>query len=213
MIRTLDTQESWRLGTNRCFCIPSTICSRLEVGGRLVLRIGGDANILDGDGLASGAGDSDIDRGLPEAAGVLEEVVVLALGVHPGAAAVGADLETRDGLVGVDDLDREPVGGGAALVVQVEGRGNAAGDELVRGVDDAVGATNGLEGVGEEIEMAGVALGALVNDLKWGISVLTREMMTGNLTMAVMVPVGPVISMQAPQWAALSQISPEKAVP
>jgi hypothetical protein len=65
----------------------------------------------------------------------------------------------------VDDLDGEPVLRGALLVVEDEGRGDAALDKLVRGVDDAVGASDSGEGVGEEIEMALGALGALVDNL------------------------------------------------
>jgi hypothetical protein len=65
----------------------------------------------------------------------------------------------------VDDLDGEPVLRGALLVVEDEGRGDAALDKLVRGVDDAVGASDSGEGVGEEIEMALGALRALVDNL------------------------------------------------
>ena len=65
----------------------------------------------------------------------------------------------------VDDLDGEPVLGGALLVVEDERRGDAALDKLVRGADDAVGASDSGKGVGEEIEVALGALGALVNNL------------------------------------------------
>lgn len=137
----------------------------LEVGVGLVLGLGLNTDTLDADNLASGAGDADVNLCGAEAAGVLEEVVVLAGGCLPGAAAVGADFEALDGLVVVDDLHREPVLGGAALVVKNDGRGDAAGDELVRSVDNAVGTANGLEGVGEEIEMTLVAFRALVDNL------------------------------------------------
>jgi hypothetical protein len=41
-------------------------------------------------------------------------------------------------------------------------------DELVAGVDDALGgAVESGEGVGEEVEVAFVAFGALVDDLDW----------------------------------------------
>jgi hypothetical protein len=49
--------------------------------------------------------------------------------------------------------------------VEHEGRGDAALDELVRRLDDAVCAADGFEGVGEEVEMAGVTFGTLVDDL------------------------------------------------
>jgi hypothetical protein len=49
--------------------------------------------------------------------------------------------------------------------VKHEGSGDAALDEFVRGLDDAVCAADGFKGVGEEIEMAGVTFGALVDDL------------------------------------------------
>jgi hypothetical protein len=49
--------------------------------------------------------------------------------------------------------------------VQDERGGDAALDELVRGLDDAVGAADCLEGVGEEIEVASVTFGALINNL------------------------------------------------
>lgn len=55
---------------------------------------------------------------------------------------------------------------GSLLVVQVQGGGDAAADELVRCLDDAVGAADSGEGVGEEIEVALLALGALVDDLE-----------------------------------------------
>jgi hypothetical protein len=184
----------------------------LKVGVGLELGAGLDADTAHGDGLARLAGDLDIDRVDTEASRVLEEVVVLALSLLPGAAAVGADLELGDGLVGVDDLDGEPVLRGALLVVQVQGGSDAAADELVRRLDDAIGAADGGEGVGEEIEVALLALGALVDDLEE----LAFELLVIGvvlLTMALMVPVGPVTSMQAPQEAALFQTAPEKAVP
>jgi hypothetical protein len=49
--------------------------------------------------------------------------------------------------------------------VQDKRGSDAALDELVRGLDDAVGAADCLEGVREEIEVASVTFGALVNDL------------------------------------------------
>lgn len=137
----------------------------LEVGLGLVLSASSNADLVDNHGLSSAAGDLDINRGGAETSRVLEEVVVLALGLLPGAAAIGGNLDALDGLVGVDDLDGEPVGGGALLVVQNKRGGDAALDELVRGLDDAVGAADCLKGIGEEIEVAGVTFGALVNDL------------------------------------------------
>lgn len=138
----------------------------LEVGGRLDLGVGLDADVLDGDGLARGAGDADGHLGGAEARGVLEEVVVLALGALPRLAAVGADLELGDGLVGVDDLHGEPVRRRARLVVQHQRRRDAAlhlGPRRRHGVRRVRG--QGLPGVLEEVEVALVTLGALVDDL------------------------------------------------
>lgn len=60
----------------------------------------------------------------------------------------------------------EPVRAGAFLVLEHEGRGDAAGYEVVRDGDDAGGeGADLLEGVLEEVEVAGVAFGALVDDL------------------------------------------------
>lgn len=137
----------------------------LKVGATAVLRVGRNADVLDSDGLSSSAGDLDINRLGAKAALLLEEVVVLADGLLPGLSAVDTDFEALDRLVGVDDLHGEPPLRGAGLVVELDGGGDAAGDELVGGVDDAVGAAYGCESVGEEIEVAFVALGALIDDL------------------------------------------------
>lgn len=51
---------------------------------------------------------------------------------------------------------------------------NATLDKLVRCLDDAVCAADGLESVGEEIEMAGVTLGTLVDNLD-GISCCIQQ--------------------------------------
>lgn len=130
-----------------------------------MLRVGLNADVLDNDGLSSGAGDLDINRLGAKAACLLEEVVVLADSLFPGASAVDTNFEALDGLVGIDDLHGEPPLRGTGLVVELDGGGDAAGDELVGGVDDAVGAAYGRESVGEEIEVAFVALGALIDDL------------------------------------------------
>jgi hypothetical protein len=96
----------------------------------------------------------------------LEEVVVLALSLGPGAASVGADLEALHGLVRVDDLHREPVLGGALLVAKGERRGDGALDELVRSGDDAIASVSKLgEGVDEQIQVALITFGALVDNL------------------------------------------------
>lgn len=103
----------------------------LEVGASGVLRVRVNADILDSDGLASGASDLDINSRRAEAALLLEEVVVSAIGGLPSLSAVNADFEALDGHVGVDDLHGEPPLRGAGLVVKDDGRGDAAGDELV----------------------------------------------------------------------------------
>lgn len=130
-----------------------------------VLGISSGSDVGDGDSLSSGGGNPDLSRVDEEAAGVLEEVVVLAGGSRPRLTAVGADLEALDGLVVVYDLHREPPLGGALLVADVDGGADATGNELVRGANSAICASDGLEGIGEEIEVPLSALGALINNL------------------------------------------------
>lgn len=101
-----------------------------------------------------------------ETVGVLPEVVILAGGSCPCLATVGADLETLDGLVVVHDLHREPPLRSAFLVADPNGRGDSAGNELVRSADGTVSASDSCKGIGEEIEMALNAFMALVNNLK-----------------------------------------------
>jgi hypothetical protein len=139
--------------------------SSLKVRAGLVLSPGSNANVLNNNTLSSTASNLDVNRSLSKTSRVLKEVVVLALSALPGVAAVSGNLNTLDGLVGVDDLDGEPVGGSTLLVVKHERSGDAALDEFVGRLDDAVCAADGFEGVGEEIEMAGVTFGALVDDL------------------------------------------------
>lgn len=155
-----------------------------------------------------------------EPAAVLEEVVRLARRALPRAAAVGADLERRDGAVGVDDLHREPVRRRAALVVQHERRRDAAVDDLVADGDDALGRGAKLEeAVLEQVELALGTLGALVDDLRgvsWMLlgeaeSYVAKEGM--NLTMAVMEALPLVTFTQAPHMPLLFQTWPEYAVP
>lgn len=96
----------------------------------------------------------------------MEEVVVLALSLGPGAASVGADFEALHGLVRIDDLHREPILGGALLVAEGEGRGDGTLDELVRSGDDAIASVSKLgEGVDEQIQVALVTFRALVDNL------------------------------------------------
>lgn len=142
----------------------TTACS-LEVGLGLVLSIRSNANLVDNNSLSSAASNFDINGLLAKTGRVLKEVVLLALSLTPGLTAVGGNLDALDRLVGVDDLDGEPIGGGTGFVVKNKRSGDAALNKLVRCLDDAVCAANGLEGVGEEIEMAGVTLWTLVDDL------------------------------------------------
>jgi hypothetical protein len=76
--------------------------------GREFSRRGGP-DVLDDDGAAGGAGDSDIDGIDLETAGVLEEVVVTSSRSSPGLSIVGTDFEALDGEVAVADLHAEPV--------------------------------------------------------------------------------------------------------
>lgn len=137
-----------------------------EVGRRSDLRVRSHRDTAHGDSAPGGARHPDVDGVGPEAAGVLEEVVLGPRGGLPGAPAVGADLELGDRLVGVDNLHAEPVRARAGLVVQDDGRRDAAGHLGVRGGDLA--RRRGpklLEGVLEEVQVAFVALGTLVDDL------------------------------------------------
>lgn len=137
-----------------------------EVGRGSGLRIRRHRNIAHFNSAPGGAGHTDVNSISTEAAGVLEEVVFRPRGGLPGAAAVRADLERGDGLVGVDDLHAEPVRAGAGLVVQHDGRRDAAGHLDVRRGDLACrNLPELLEGVFEEVQVAFVALGTLVDDL------------------------------------------------
>lgn len=93
--------------TNTSTDIPK---ASLKVGLGLVLSIRSHPNIVNNNSLASAAGDLDINRRLTKPRRVLEEVVVLALSLLPSLAAIHRNLDAIDGLVGVDNLNREPVG-------------------------------------------------------------------------------------------------------
>lgn len=90
-------------------------------------------------GSAGLAGNPHVHGILSKPTALLEEVVGGSRGPLPGLPAVGANLELRDGLVGVHDLHGEPVGRGSLLVLEDEGRGNPAGDEGPGDGDDALG--------------------------------------------------------------------------
>lgn len=84
----------------------------------------------------------------------------------PSATTVGANLELGNGLVGIDNLHREPVLGSTFLVLKLKGAGEVAGGVLPGDVDNAGGDVGELgEGVLEEVKVAGGALGALVDNL------------------------------------------------
>ena len=121
--------------------------------------------------LASSACNSNINRLSTKTARVLEKVVILAVRGLPSRAAVDRYLQALNWFVVIDNLHREPILRGAALVMEDKGAGYATSNKLVRGVDDAIRATNCCEGVGEKVEMAFSAFGALVHDLR-GISAL-----------------------------------------
>jgi len=99
----------------------------------------------------------------------LKEVVISPLRRLPRLAAIDRDFELGRPAVGVDHLRGEPVLRHAGFEVDGEraGDGGAAVDELVRGVDDALGGVGleGRPGVLEEVDVAGVAFGAFVYDL------------------------------------------------
>ena len=70
--------------------------------------MGLNIDTLDNDSATGRAGDTDINRLGPEAAGVLEEVIFLSGSSDPGSAVVGADFEALDREVAVADLHGEP---------------------------------------------------------------------------------------------------------
>lgn len=142
-----------------------------KVAARRLGRSRRDAHTRHGDALSIDRRDLDVHAAGSESRTVLPEVVGLALGRLPGGAAVGGDLELGDGDVGVHDLHAEPVGRGAFLVLEHDGRGDTAGDNRVADGDDALGLGAELgEGVFEEVELVDGALGALVDDLGKHIS-------------------------------------------
>jgi hypothetical protein len=125
------------------------------------------------------------------------------------------------------------------LVAENKRSGDVASHPLVRGGNKTVGSANSVKGVLEEIQVALVALGALVNNLgsvrlwirmnseqfKWPRSRPNEEsrsskpmprwrIASSRLTIVlIFLPLGPVTSIQAPQLAAKFQLEPEKAVP
>lgn len=132
--------------------------SYLKVGSARCSRIRRHLDIVHRNGLSALRRHAHINRGRAKAAALLKEVVVLATRRLPRVAAVGADLEARHRLVRVDHLHAEPVGRHAVLVVQDNGRLNAALDPGVVNRDDAPGRVGErAEGIGEEVEMAGGA--------------------------------------------------------
>lgn len=136
-----------------------------KVASRGLGRLSSDANTLDDDGGTADASNLDIDAVGTEASRVLEEVVLLAGSSLPGCAAVGGDLELADADVGVHDLHAEPVLAGALLVLENDGGGDAAGDDVPGHGDLTLGGLGELgEGVGEQVKVVGAAARALVND-------------------------------------------------
>lgn len=97
----------------------------------------------------------------------LKEVILRALRLAPRTTTVSRNFQLRSTTVGIDDLRREPVFRNARFGVNGKRpRDLRALDELVRGVDDAFGLVGeGFEGVLEEVEVAFVAFGTLVDDL------------------------------------------------
>lgn len=136
-----------------------------EVATSSLHRVGRNANTLDSHRLSVNARDLHINSIRSKAARVLEEVVWLPGGSIPCLATVGRNLELGDADVRVADLHREPVLGGTLLVLELDGRGDAAGDEVPADGDySRVGVELGI-GVGEEVEVVAAAVGALVDNL------------------------------------------------
>lgn len=124
-----------------------------------------NADALDHDALSGLAGDPDVDGLGSEPRRVLEVVVSLTLSLLPRLSGVGGDLERRNSNVGVLDLHAEPVGAGAGLVLEHNGRADAAGHEVPGDGDDALVKFRELGEAGcVQVEMVGSAAGALVHD-------------------------------------------------
>lgn len=124
-----------------------------------------NADILDHDGLTAGAGDANIDRLGTISSRVLEVVVLLALGFRPCLAAISGDLERGDSDVGVLDLHAEPVRAGAGLVLEHNGRGDAARHKVPGDGDDALAWVGKCAEAGRvQVQVVVAAAGALVDD-------------------------------------------------
>ncbi|KAI3475353.1 hypothetical protein L1887_63287 [Cichorium endivia] len=122
-------------------------------------------NIPDNHRCAIFTRDANRSRISTDSARDFEKVVLGSLRFGP-RVAIGRDLQLRSAAVGIDHLGRKPVGRHAGLGVDGErARDLGAGHELVAGVDDSVRRVGeGSKGVGEEVEVAFVALWALVDD-------------------------------------------------
>ena len=138
----------------------------LVVDRRLNALISLHRHILNHNNISTRARNTNRSRVGTNTRGDLKEVVIGASSLLP-CLAVSRDFHLRRAAVGVDDLRREPVRRDAGLGVDGEWAGDlGALDEFVGGVDDALGgAVEGREGVLEEVEVAFVAFGALVDDL------------------------------------------------
>jgi hypothetical protein len=96
---------------------------------------------------------------------VLKEVVRLPGRRLPAAAAIRRHLKFADTNVCVHDLHAEPELACAGFVLEDNGRGDAARNEVPADGDDALGGVGELlEGVGVEVEVVVAAAGALVSD-------------------------------------------------
>jgi hypothetical protein len=128
-------------------------------------RVGCNANTLDSHRLSVNARNLHINSIRSKAARVLEEVVWLPGGSLPCLSTVGRDLELGDADVRVADLHREPELGGTLLVLELNGRGDATGDEVPADGDySGVGVELGI-GVGEKVEVVSAAAGTLIDNL------------------------------------------------
>lgn len=88
----------------------------------------GTANILNNNSLTAGSGNTHINSVSSESRGVLEVVVVSTGSALPRATAISANLKLLNGLVSIDDLHGEPVGGCAFLVLELDGAVEVARD-------------------------------------------------------------------------------------
>lgn len=100
-------------------------------------RIAHNFEALDDDNVSINTRHSDIGSRCPKSTRGFKEVVVLSGGRLPSTPTVRADLNLRNTLVGIDNLNAEPIRRDTRLVVQYERGSDAAWDVVPADRDDA----------------------------------------------------------------------------